>query len=160
MTRNTRLALVAAVVVIAVVAFVIAKPGDDGDTTADRGAAPATTGKTSAEPTDDGGQNETQPTARQPEPAVTRIAIAGQRRRGAVKTITVQKGDRVRIVVTADAPNLIHLHGYDIEEEAAPGRPARFDFKANLEGEFELESHTFSDAGLEAALGRLRVEPA
>jgi FtsP/CotA-like multicopper oxidase with cupredoxin domain len=139
------------------VAFVIAKPGDEGDTTADRSSAPATT-ETSTEQ-DSGGRTETQPN-RQPEPAVTRIAIKGRKRQGAEQTITVQKGDRVRIVVTADAPNLIHLHGYDIEHEAAPGRPARFDFKANLEGEFELESHTFADAGLDAALGRLRVEPA
>lgn len=159
MTRNTRLALVAAVVVIAVVAFVIARPSDDGDSTADRSSAPATTTETSTEQ-DGGGRTETQPTARQPEPPVTRIAIKGQKRQGAEKTITVQKGDRVRVVVTADAANLIHLHGYDIEQEAAPGRPARFDFKANLEGEFELESHTFEDAGLDAALGRLRVEPA
>jgi FtsP/CotA-like multicopper oxidase with cupredoxin domain len=159
MTRGTRLALVAALVVIAVVAFVIAKPGDDGDTAADRGSAPATTTETAAEP-DGGGRTETQPTARQPEPAVTRIAIEGQRRQGPVKTITVQRGDRVRIIVTADAPNLIHLHGFNIERQAAPGRPARFDFTADIEGEFELESHTFEDAGLDAALARLRVEPA
>ena len=159
MTRSTRLALVAAVAVVAVVAFVIAKPGDDGDTTADRSSAPATTTPTSTEQ-DGNGQTETQPTARHPEPGVTRIAIKGQRRQGAERTITVRKGDRVRIVVTADAPNLMHLHGYDVEHEAAPGRPARFDFKANLEGEFELESHTFEDAGLDSVLGRLRVEPA
>jgi FtsP/CotA-like multicopper oxidase with cupredoxin domain len=159
MTRSTRLALVAAVVVIAVVAFVIARPSDDNDTTADRSSAPATTTETTTEG-DDGGRTETQPTARQPEPAITRIDIKGQKRQGPEKNITVQRGDRVRIVVTADAPNLIHLHGYDIEQEAAPGRPARFNFRANLEGEFELESHTFEDAGLDAALGRLRVEPA
>jgi FtsP/CotA-like multicopper oxidase with cupredoxin domain len=158
MTRGTRLALVAALVVIAVVAFVIAKPGDDGETTADRSSAPATT-ETSTE-RNANGRTETEPTARQPEPAMTRIAIKGQKRQGPVKTITVQKGDRVRIVVTADAPNLIHLHGFDIELQAAPGKPARFDFKANLEGEFELESHTFEDAGLDAALAKLRVEPA
>jgi FtsP/CotA-like multicopper oxidase with cupredoxin domain len=155
MTRNTRLALVAAVVVIAVVGFVIAKPGDDGDTAADRGSAPATPTETAGT-----GRTETQPTARQPEPAVTRIAIEDQRRQGPVKTITVQRGDRVRIIVTADAPNLIHLHGFNIERQAAPGRPARFDFTADIEGEFELESHTFEDAGLDAALARLRVEPA
>ena len=46
-----------------------------------------------------------------------------------------------------DAPDDIHLHGYDIEKKVAPGQPARFRFKANLEGEFEIESHVAEDAG-------------
>ena len=153
MTRNQRLGLVAAVVVIAVAAFVIAKPGDDDPEPADRAS-----GATTTETTETPAETETE-TATQPEPPVTRIAIKGQEIQGGAKTITVQKGDPVRIVVAADAPNKIHLHGYDLEKDAAPGKPARFNFKANLEGEFELESHTFSDAGLEAALARLRVEP-
>ena len=69
-----------------------------------------------------------------PEPAPVRIEIAGGRWWAGPKTITVEKGDRVRIVVSADAPDDIHLHGYDIEKKAAPGQPARFDFKASTRG--------------------------
>ena len=42
MTRNQRLGLVAAVVVIAVAAFVIAKPGDDEPEPADRASGTTT----------------------------------------------------------------------------------------------------------------------
>ena len=94
-----------------------------------------------------------------PEPAPVRIEIAGGQVVGGPKTITVQKGDRVRIVVSVDAPDDLHLHGYDIEKKAAPGQPARFDLKASLEGQFEMESHVAEDAGREAQVANLVVEP-
>jgi FtsP/CotA-like multicopper oxidase with cupredoxin domain len=78
---------------------------------------------------------------------------------GGAKNIDVAKGDTVRIVVTADAPDEIHLHGYDITRNAAPGQPARFRFKANAEGSFEIESHVAEDAGLDALVARLVVSP-
>ena len=59
----------------------------------------------------------------------------------------------MRIVVSSDVPDEIHLHGYDIEKEAAPGKPARFRFKADAEGAFELESHAAEDAGEEPLAG-------
>jgi hypothetical protein len=62
------------------------------------------------------------------------------------------------IVVNADAPDDIHLHGYDIEKKAAPGQPARLRFNANLEGEFEIESHVAEDAGLNPLVATLIVE--
>jgi hypothetical protein len=65
----------------------------------------------------------------------------------------------VVIVVRSDVADEIHLHGYDIEKEAGPGRPARFRFKANLEGQFELESHVAEDAGRDPVVGTLIVEP-
>jgi len=65
----------------------------------------------------------------------------------------------VRIVIAADAADELHLHGYDITREAMPGRPARFRFKANLEGVFEIESHIAEDAGKDPLVVRLVVEP-
>jgi hypothetical protein len=109
--------------------------------------------------------DETTPTEEQvipavpPEATVERIRIAGGEVVGGPKTITVTKGDRVRIVVSADAPDDIHLHGYDIEKEVGPGEPARFDFKASLEGQFEMESHVAEDAGREPKVANLVVEP-
>ncbi len=63
------------------------------------------------------------------------------------------------IVVSADAADDIHLHGYDIEKKVAPGQPARFQFKAKFEGEFEIESHVAEDAGRDPLVGTLVVEP-
>ena len=78
---------------------------------------------------------------------------------GGAKTIEVSKGDTVRIVVSADAPDELHVHGYDITRSAGPEQPARFRFKANAEGAFEIESHTAEDASLDPLVARLVVAP-
>ena len=78
---------------------------------------------------------------------------------GGPAEIHAKNGDTVVIVVSADAPDDIHLHGYDIEKKVEPGKPATFRFKANLEGEFEIESHVAEDAGRDPLLGTLIVEP-
>jgi hypothetical protein len=155
MTRNQRIGLVVAALAVAVLAFVIAQPGDDEDD-----SQPASTTQAATETT--GAETETGETATTPEPPppeVTRIQIEGGAVVGGVKTIEAEKDELVRIVVTADAPDEIHLHGYDIEREAAPGSPARFRFKANVEGSFEIESHTAEHAGNEPLIARLNVGP-
>jgi hypothetical protein len=145
MSRNQRIGLIVAAVVVAVVAFVIASPGgDDASDTAAQNT-PAT-------------QTNTEEPA-PPAPQVARIRISGGEVVGGPAEIQAKKGDALVIVVSADAPDDIHLHGYDIELEVAPGQPARLQFKANLEGEFELESHVAEDAGRDPLVGTLIVEP-
>ena len=150
MSRTGRIALIAAALVVAVLAFVIASPGDDegggqaAQTTTQAETAPAETATTPPEP---------------PEAEVTRIRIRGGEVAGGAANITVKKGDVVRIVVAADAPDDIHLHGYDIEKPAAPGQPARFKLTADIEGSFEMESHVAEDAGRDPLIARLNVEP-
>jgi FtsP/CotA-like multicopper oxidase with cupredoxin domain len=78
---------------------------------------------------------------------------------GGPKDIEATRGDTVRIVVASDAPDEIHLHGYDITRNVAPGRPGRFRFKANAEGAFEIESHVAEDAGRDPLVARLVVQP-
>jgi FtsP/CotA-like multicopper oxidase with cupredoxin domain len=90
---------------------------------------------------------------------VTHISVKGGVLAGDPQTIEAKKNDTVQIVVSSDVPDQIHLHGYDIEKEAAPGKPARFNFKANVEGAFILESHAAEDAGKEPLLARLHVGP-
>ena len=149
MTRNQRIGLIVAAVAVAVVAFVIASPGGDDD----GGKATQTTPAA-----DTGGQTNTEAPAG-PAPVVARIQIRDDRVVGDPTEITAKNGDTVEIVVSADAPNDLHLHGYDIEKTAKPGQPARLEFKADAEGEFELESHTAEHAGLEPLLATLIVEP-
>jgi FtsP/CotA-like multicopper oxidase with cupredoxin domain len=154
MSRNQRIGLVVGALIVAIVAFVVAQPGGDDDST------PSSSG-TPAQATDDGGtdtETETQP-EEPAEPAVTRISVKGGVIAGDVKSIEVAKGDTVRIVVSSDVEDEIHLHGYDLEREAAPGKPARFKFEADVEGAFEIESHVAEDAGKEPLLARLLVGP-
>jgi hypothetical protein len=93
------------------------------------------------------------------EAEVARIRIEDGAVVGGAKTIDVVKGDTVRIVVSANAPDDIHLHGYDIERSVEPGQPARFRFKADAEGAFEIESHVAEDAGRDPLVARLLVSP-
>lgn len=155
MSTPQRIALIVAALVVAVVAFVIA--GSGGDDEPQRSSATTSaqtdTGKDSAEP------QATTEAGAPPEPTVTRIQVRDGAVVGGAKTIDVVTGDTVRIVVSADARDDIHLHGYDIERSVEPGRPARFRFKADAEGAFEIESHVAEDAGRDPLVARLVVSP-
>ena len=158
MTRNQRIGLIVAAVIVAVVAFVIASPGGDDDS-GDQAAQTTPDTRTGGDETaPEETQTEEEPPP-PPKPEVTRIQIRGGQVVGGPPNITVTSGDVVRMVVTSDAPDDIHLHGYDIEKKAAPGRPARFRVKADIEGSFEMESHVAEDAGREPTIARLNVEP-
>jgi hypothetical protein len=156
MSRNQRIALVVGALLVAVVAFAFARPGDDDD----GGGAAETTPLAETDPTTTGEQIETQTEPEPPpRPEPLRIRIRGGAVAGGPARIETIKGETVRIVVRADAPDEIHLHGYDITRNAAPGRPARFRFKAGIEGIFEIESHVAADAGKDPLVARLVVEP-
>jgi hypothetical protein len=161
MSRNQRIGLIVAALVVAVVAFVIARSGGDSDD--EQQAAQTTTAQTeTGSDQDDGATTEETQTEAEPpppKPEVTRIQIRGGTVVGGSKRIEAPTGDQVRIVIASDAPDELHLHGYDITREAGPGQPARFQFKANLEGVFELESHTAEDAGMDPLVAELVVQP-
>lgn len=134
MSRNQRLGLIALVVIVAVGAFIIAKPGgrDSKNTSVKSGSST---------------------------PVVQKVVIKDGKPVGGVKGLKFSKGDDARIQVSVDKPHDLHLHGYDIEIRATPQKPAVFMFKASNEGQFELESHTNEHAGLEPVIARVLVEP-
>lgn len=140
MSRNQRIGLVVGALVVAVVAFVIASPGGDDDN-------------------DNAAQTTPTEAPAPPAPEVARIQIRAGKVVGGPAEIRATKGDTVVIVVSADAPDEIHLHGYDIEKEVRPGQAVRLQFRTNLEGEFEIESHVAEDAGRNPLVGTLIVEP-
>jgi hypothetical protein len=159
MSRNQRIGLIVAALLVAVIAFVIASPGgdDEGDNAA-RTTATAATETSSGSGTGTETETATEPPP-PPKPEVARIRIRGGEVVGGPAEIKAKNGDTVVIVVAADTPDEIHLHGYDIEKKVTPGHPASFRFKANLEGEFEIESHVAEDAGRDPLLATLIVEP-
>ena len=150
MERGQRLGLIAIAVVIAVAGFVLLRPDDGGDEP--QTAAQQTT-------TEEARPQETPPEGQEPEPepkpAFETIRLAGGAVQGGERTIRVSKGDTARIEVRSDAPDEIHLHGYDVRKDVAPGKPARFTVDADIEGVFELEAH---DLG-HVIIGELVVEP-
>jgi len=166
MSRNQRIGLLLAALAVAVVAVAVAvASGGEDDDGGSAAQATQTTAQPQSETDENGTPTETEGQAEEPhetvppEPEVTRIQLRGGQVVGGPADITVQKGDRVRIVVSADAHDDIHLHGYDIEKPVEPGRPARFNFTADVEGIFEMESHVAEDAGRDPLVGKLTVEP-
>lgn len=154
MSNRARAGLIALAVVIAVIAFVALRPTDSSkkaDDPAEKAAQTETTGGGSKQPT------ATAPSAPAPPQEIT---LKGGVPQGGVKSIKVEKGDVVRLqVLTDEKGDQLHLHGYDIEKQATASKPANFRFKANIEGVFELESHTAEDAGREPLVARLVVGP-
>ena len=147
MERGQRIGLILAAVVVAVVGIVLisSRGGDDDDS----GSAGTTTTETQP------GEPTATVRAPKPQPQFETITLADGAVRGGEKEITVSRGEIARIEVKSDAADEIHLHGYDVYKDVAPGKPARFRVKANAEGIFELEAH---DLG-HVIIGNLVVEP-
>ena len=56
-------------------------------------------------------------------------------------TIKVKAGQTVLVTATSDAPDEVHVHGYDKELPLTAGKPASVEFTANMKGTFEIETH-------------------
>jgi hypothetical protein len=161
MSRNQRIMLVVAALAVAVIAFVIASPGSDeesGEQAAQR-TTQTETERPEAEPEAETRTEAESPPEPPPKPPVTRIRIKDGQVVGGSRTVETAQGDKVRIVISSDAGDELHLHGYDITKNSGPGEKAVFDFKANLEGVFELESHVAEDAGQNPLVAKLVVNP-
>jgi FtsP/CotA-like multicopper oxidase with cupredoxin domain len=116
MSNTGRIALVAAVAVVAVALFVIVSPGGD-----DNSNKTASGGKAKA-------------------PGGERIVIGGGKPEGGIHRISATKGDRIKLTVTSsDTKSEVHVHGYNILKDMAPGKSVTFDFPAKIEGVFEVE---------------------
>ena len=74
-------------------------------------------------------------------PTTIAIVVKEGRPQGGIKRPTIEKGDKVVVVVRTDAGEEVHLHGYDIEKPVTPGTSVRIPFTAGLPGRFELELH-------------------
>ena len=74
-------------------------------------------------------------------PTTIAIVVKDGRPQGGIERPTIEKGDKVVVVVRTDAGEEVHLHGYDIEKPVTAGEPVRIPFTANLPGRFELELH-------------------
>lgn len=64
---------------------------------------------------------------------------------GVPARVEVDRGTRVRIEVTSDRSDELHVHGYEETVPLTVGNPATVAFVADLPGVFEVETH---DSGL------------
>jgi cytoskeletal protein RodZ len=87
-------------------------------------------------------------------PASETINVVNGQPQGGVKTVSFKKNDQVVLKVNSDVADEIHVHGYDLMKDVEKGGSVTFNFKATIEGRFEVE---LEDAGTQIA--NLEVTP-
>jgi heme/copper-type cytochrome/quinol oxidase subunit 2 len=73
------------------------------------------------------------------------VAVTGTKVETAERRVKVPLDGKVRLEVTADRADEVHLHGYDRKVDTEPGKPAVLEFTADVPGVFEVE---LEEAGL------------
>jgi heme/copper-type cytochrome/quinol oxidase subunit 2 len=146
MSRAQRLSFLGIAVVIAIVAAIVlsSSGGDDGEPAANRQATATPTATEAPGATATAAVTET-PTPKPEPPLVTQ---------GKVTKLRFTEGETVRFRVRADSADEVHVHGYDLMKDVAPGKTVTFSFRADITGIFEIE---LEDAGEQIA--QLRVDP-
>ena len=148
------------VLVLAVLGFAIsvlvAACGDDDEESSPATTTTATTQPATTEqeppPTTTEAATTTEP---EPDPVRTfRITVKGGRPQGGIARPSVSQGDKLRLIVRSDVADHVHLHGYDIMRDVAPGAPAQLALTADVPGRFEIE---LEDIGVQIA--ELEVTP-
>jgi hypothetical protein len=150
--RDPRLLLIAGGVIAAIVLFLVLRPSDD-ENAATTDTVAASTASTQSETTAAAETETTTAAEPEPEPTIA-VTVRGGAPVGGQARATVKQGDPVTIVVDADTADEVHVHGYDLKANVAPGKPARIAFTATLAGGFEIE---LEEAGLHIA--ELEVQP-
>ncbi|HSJ93323.1 MAG TPA: hypothetical protein VK896_04740 [Gaiellaceae bacterium] len=155
-----RIGIGVAALVVAVVLFIVLRPGDEdaspaSDTTAAETTAPATTEETETEAGESGEtETEAEETTTEEGPAQFRVDVPASGPQG-VQRLNARQGDEVELVVTLGYHDDVHLHGYDLLIHTGPGLPpARFEFEATTPGRFEIETETAHQL-----IAELRVRP-
>jgi hypothetical protein len=129
--RRRRTLVPVAVIVLLLAALGLASCGGGDD-----GNVAATTGQTTTAETTTTGETTTTEAEK---PTVMRVVVVNAAPKGGIVRTSVDKGDRVVLVVTSDVADEIHLHGYDVSRDVAAGGTARLPFTATIPGRFEAE---------------------
>ncbi len=137
MGNRGRVAIAAAGVAVALVLFLLLRPGGDDEA----GVTPA------AQQTQATGETETETGAATNSPTTTdsapdvvqaRITIGPDGPSG-VERIDASLNQRVVLTVRSQIQDHVHVHGYDLFADVGPGRQARIVFRADVPGRFEIE---------------------
>jgi len=133
--RDRRLLIGLGVIVALVALFLVFRPGGDDE----EGTGTTTSGVT-APPTVEPGTTETgTTTTAAPEGTQLVVTVRNGEPTGGIVRAEAKKGDPVVVIVRSDVADEVHVHGYDLMADVAPGKPVRIEFTANLTGRFEIE---------------------
>jgi heme/copper-type cytochrome/quinol oxidase subunit 2 len=150
---RARLVLLVATVLAAVVLFLALRPGDEEPTRSATTTSETTTSTGTGTETETETETNTTTTAETPSAVRIRIQARGDGS-GSIRRVTIERGQRVTLIVSADVADEVHVHGYDLMADVAPGSPARISFEASVPGRFEVELETRA-----IQIAELRVGP-
>jgi plastocyanin len=68
-----------------------------------------------------------------------KVAVEGGKVVPSAHREKVPQGDTVRLVVTTDTADEVHVHGYDLKQDVAAGKTGTLEFVADQSGVFEVE---------------------
>jgi len=149
-----KVALIAAALGLLVSLYFALRPGDDNE------AASTTTAVTTTAPS----TTETPPATTEAPPATTteaapapvqvEVVVVGGEPQGGIVRESVDLDSQVVLTVTSDVADEVHVHGYDLMADVAPGAPATIRFTADAPGRFEIE---LENTGVQIA--ELEVRP-
>jgi hypothetical protein len=118
-----------------VVLFFVFRPGGGDD---NGQAAPPATAETTI--TESNGATTTEAvTTTAPKAVQVVVRVRGGKPVDGIVRAEARKGDPVVVIVGSDVSDEVHIHGYDLKGDVAPGMPVRIRFDANLTGRFEIE---------------------
>lgn len=72
---------------------------------------------------------------------VINVTVAGGEVSGDTGRVDVPLGTRVRLTVTSDTADQVHVHGFELTGAVTPGQPTQLEFVADQAGIFEVELH-------------------
>jgi len=149
-----KVALIAAGLGLLVSLYFALRPGDDNE------AASTTTAVTTTAPT----TTEAPPATTEAPPATTTeaatapvqvdVVVVGGEPQGGIVRESVDVDSAVVLTVTSDVADEVHVHGYDLMADVAPGAPATIRITADAPGRFEIE---LENTGVQIA--ELEVRP-
>jgi hypothetical protein len=117
-----------------VVLFFVFRPGGGDD---DGQAASTTTAETVTE--SNGATTTEAVTTTAPKAVQIVVRVRGGKPVDGIVRAQARKDDPVVVIVGSDVSDEVHIHGYDLKGDVAPGMPVRIRFDANLTGRFEIE---------------------
>ena len=120
----------------------------------DEPASTPTTADAGAQTTQSGVTEITQREQPEPEPEPAQIVVRDGTPVGGVARLEYERGERICFTVVSDTADEVHVHGFDLAKDVAAGESARFDFRADFEGVFEVELE-----GAHVQIAELRIEP-
>lgn len=104
-------------------------------------ATPSTSGTASSSP-----PTSPSPTEEERDQVVeVRVSVADGKVKPATRRVEVERDSQVRLLITSDVDDDVHVHGYDIEATLEAGRTTTVELVADQQGVFEVETH---DGGL------------